>query len=165
MSKAETGKVYTSREAAELGGEILEVEEKPGVFRKALPVMPLVLAIPIAILSIVPGLGTFIAAFLSLCFPHASGGKCKGFWVNIAAALLQVITAPIMVGWIWSCIWGMTMVQLARKLKRLQCVNQLPKDEAMVYVLERKEPPKEKKNKRKSIVRRKAEQVAKKTMF
>jgi len=116
MSKAETGKVYTSREAAELGGEILEVEEKPGVFRKALPVMPLVLAIPIAILSIVPGLGTFIAAFLSLCFPHASGGKCKGFWVNIAAALLQVITAPIMVGWIWSCIWGMTMIQLARKL-------------------------------------------------
>lgn len=115
MSKAETGKVYTSREAAELGGEILEVEEKPGVFRKALPVLPLFVAIPLAILSIVPGLGTLIAAFLSLCFPHASGSKCKGFFVNIAAALLQVITAPIMVGWIWSCIWGMTMIQLARK--------------------------------------------------
>ena len=36
MSKAETGKVYTSREAAELGGEILEVEEKPGVFRQVM---------------------------------------------------------------------------------------------------------------------------------
>jgi len=115
MSKAETGRVYTSREAAELGGEILEVEEKPGVFRKALPVMPLPIAIILAVLSIVPGLGTFFAAFFSLCFPHALENKCKGLFVNLAAALLQVITAPIMVGWIWSCIWGMTMVQLARK--------------------------------------------------
>jgi len=115
MSKAETGRVYTSREAAELGGEILEVEEKPGVFRKALPVLPLPIAIILAVLSIVPGLGTFFAAFFSFCFPHASGNKCKGFVINICAALLQVITAPIMVGWIWSCIWGMTMIQLARK--------------------------------------------------
>jgi len=115
MSKAETGRVYTSREAAELGGEILEVEEKPGVFRKALPVLPLPLAIILAVLSIAPGVGTIFAAFFSLCFPHALENKCKGFFVNIAAALLQIITAPIMVGWIWSCIWGMTMVQLARK--------------------------------------------------
>jgi len=169
MSKAETGRVYTQKEAAELGGEILEVEEKPGVFRKALPVLPLFIAIPLAVLSIVPGLGTFIAAFFTLCFPHASdaccGSKSSGFFVNIAAALLQVITAPIMVGWIWSCIWGMTMVQLARKLRRLQCENKLSKDEAMVFVLERTEPPKERKNKRKSLMRRKAEQVAKKTVF
>jgi hypothetical protein len=79
------------------------------------PLHLLPVAIILAVLSIVPGLGTFIAAFFSFCFPHASGSKCKGFFVNICAALLQVITAPIMVGWIWSCIWGMTMVQLARK--------------------------------------------------
>jgi len=165
MSKAETGRVYTSREAAELGGEILEVEEKPGVFRKALPVMPLPIAIILAVLSIVPGLGTLFAAFFSLCFPHALENKCKGFFVNIAAALLQIITSPIMVGWIWSCIWGMTMVQLARKLKRLQIQYTLSKEESMVFVLERKEPPKEPKNKRKSIVRRQMDKVAKKTVF
>jgi len=165
MSKAETGRVYTSREAAELGGEILEVEEKPGVFRKALPVMPLPIAIILAVLSIVPGLGTFFAAFFSLCFPHALENKCKGFFVNLAAALLQVITAPIMVGWIWSCIWGMTMVQLARKLKRLQIQYKLTKEESMIFVLERKEPPKQPKNKRKSVVRRQMDKVAKKTVF
>jgi hypothetical protein len=114
MSKAETGRVYTSREAAELGGEILEVEEKPGIFRKALPILPLPIAIVLAVLSIVPGLGTLLAAFLSLCFPHALENKCKGLFINLSAALLQIITAPIIVGWIWSCIWGMTMVQLAR---------------------------------------------------
>jgi len=165
MSKAETGRVYTSREAAELGGEILEVEEKPGVFRKALPVLPLPIAIILAVLSIVPGLGTFFAAFFSFCFPHASGNKCKGFVINICAALLQVITAPIMVGWIWSCIWGMTMIQLARKLKRLQCEYKLSKEDAMVFVLERKEPPKVPKTKRKSIVRKQMDKVAKKTVF
>jgi len=118
MSKAETGKVYTAREAAaltEAGGEILEVDEKPGIFRKALPVMPIPIAVILCILNIIPGIGTFFAAFFSLCFPHALGSKCKGFWINIAAALLQVISCPIMVGWIWSVIWGMTMIQLARK--------------------------------------------------
>jgi len=162
----ETGRVYTSREAAELGGEILEVDEKPGIFRRALPVLPIPIAVILAVLNIVPGLGTTFAAFFSLCFPHALENKCKGFFINIAAAILQVITSPIMVGWIWSVIWGMTMVQLARKLKRLKReYTYLTAEEALEHVLKRSEPPKVPKNKRKSMVRRKVDKVVKKTVF
>jgi hypothetical protein len=38
---------------------------------------------------------------------------CCVFWLNIAAALIQVLTAIVMVGWIMSIFWGMDMVILA----------------------------------------------------
>ena len=51
------------------------------------------------------------------------------------------------------------------KLKRLQIEYQLSKEEAMIFVLDRKEPPKMPKTKRKSIVRKQMDKVAKKTVF
>lgn len=37
------------------------------------------------------------------------------FWLNVAAAVIQILTAIIMVGWIMSIFWGMDMVILASK--------------------------------------------------
>ncbi|KAK2531944.1 hypothetical protein Q9233_005604 [Columba guinea] len=39
---------------------------------------------------------------------------CCVFWLNIAAALIQILTAIVMVGWIMSIFWGMDMVILAK---------------------------------------------------
>ncbi|XDV41463.1 hypothetical protein PO909_010334 [Leuciscus waleckii] len=38
---------------------------------------------------------------------------CCVFWLNIAAAFIQIVTAIVMVGWIMSIFWGMDMVILA----------------------------------------------------
>lgn len=61
--------------------------------------------------------GTFISAFTVLCGAQnelvSERGKCCVFWLNVAAALIQVLTAVIMVGWIMSIFWGMDMVILA----------------------------------------------------
>lgn len=61
--------------------------------------------------------GTFISAFTVLCGAHSEliseRGVCCVFWLNVAAALIQILTAVIMVGWIMSIFWGMDMVILA----------------------------------------------------
>lgn len=65
----------------------------------------------------VPFTGTFISAFTVLCGARSEliseRGKCCVFWLNVAAALIQILTAVIMVGWIMSIFWGMDMVILA----------------------------------------------------
>lgn len=40
---------------------------------------------------------------------------CCVFWLNIAAAFIQILTAIVMVGWIMSIFWGMDMVILASR--------------------------------------------------
>lgn len=61
--------------------------------------------------------GTFISAFTVLCGARSElvseRGVCCVFWLNVAAALIQILTAVIMVGWIMSIFWGMDMVILA----------------------------------------------------
>lgn len=61
--------------------------------------------------------GTFISAFSVLCGARSEliseRGVCCVFWLNVAAALIQILTAVIMVGWIMSIFWGMDMVILA----------------------------------------------------
>lgn len=61
--------------------------------------------------------GTFISAFTVLCGARneliTERGVCCVFWLNVAAALIQILTAVIMVGWIMSIFWGMDMVILA----------------------------------------------------
>ncbi|EHB06346.1 hypothetical protein GW7_02935 [Heterocephalus glaber] len=61
--------------------------------------------------------GTFVSAFTVLCGARTDlpdRHVCCVFWLNIAAALIQVLTAVAMVGWIMSIFWGMDMVILAR---------------------------------------------------
>lgn len=40
----------------------------------------------------------------------------NAFLLNILAGFLQMVTFIIIVGWIWSILWGMNFVQLASKL-------------------------------------------------
>lgn len=100
------------------GGVVVEVREKKGPLRAAIPTMPFPLAVICLFLNtFIPGLGTFISAFTVLCGARSDlvseRGKCCVFWLNVAAALIQILTAVIMVGWIMSIFWGMDMVILA----------------------------------------------------
>lgn len=60
--------------------------------------------------------GTLVSAFTVLCGARTDlpdRHVCCVFWLNIAAALIQILTAIVMVGWIMSIFWGMDMVILA----------------------------------------------------
>lgn len=66
--------------------------------------------------------GTFVSAFTVLCGARTDlpdRHMCCVFWLNIAAALIQILTAIVMVGWIMSIFWGMDMVILASKYSAL----------------------------------------------
>ncbi|XP_061602640.1 protein stum homolog [Cololabis saira] len=100
------------------GGVVVEVREKKGPLRAAIPTMPFPLAVICLFLNtFIPGLGTFISAFTVLCGAHSEliseRGVCCVFWLNVAAAFIQILTAVVMVGWIMSIFWGMDMVILA----------------------------------------------------
>ncbi|XP_030261614.1 protein stum homolog [Sparus aurata] len=100
------------------GGVVVEVREKKGPLRAAIPTMPFPVAVICLFLNtFIPGLGTFISAFTVLCGARSEliseRGVCCVFWLNVAAALIQILTAVIMVGWIMSIFWGMDMVILA----------------------------------------------------
>ncbi|XP_077442719.1 protein stum homolog [Stigmatopora argus] len=100
------------------GGVVVQVREKKGPLRAAIPTMPFPMAVICLFLNtFIPGLGTFISAFTVLCGARsellAERGACCVFWLNVAAAFIQIATAVIMVGWIMSIFWGMDMVILA----------------------------------------------------
>jgi len=59
--------------------------------------------------------GTLVSAF-SVFYSGASTrvkSKARAFAINVVVGLLQLATFVIIVGWIWSILWGMTFVQLA----------------------------------------------------
>ncbi|XP_039197663.1 protein stum homolog isoform X1 [Crotalus tigris] len=107
----------TTAASSSSGGVVVQVREKKGPLRAAIPYMPF----PVAVLCLflntfVPGLGTFVSAFTVLCGARTDLPDrhiCCVFWLNIAAALIQILTAIVMVGWIMSIFWGMDMVILA----------------------------------------------------
>ncbi|XP_016392954.1 protein stum homolog [Sinocyclocheilus rhinocerous] len=94
-----------------------DCKEKKGALRAAIPYMPFPVAVICLFLNtFVPGLGTFISAFTVLCGARTDlpdRHMCCVFWLNIAAAFIQIVTAIVMVGWIMSIFWGMDMVILA----------------------------------------------------
>ncbi|XP_059136858.1 protein stum homolog isoform X1 [Peromyscus eremicus] len=105
------------RGASSSSGVVVQVREKKGPLRAAIPYMPFPVAVICLFLNtFVPGLGTFVSAFTVLCGARTDlpdRHVCCVFWLNIAAALIQVLTAIVMVGWIMSIFWGMDMVILA----------------------------------------------------
>nr|XP_048699311.1 protein stum homolog isoform X1 [Caretta caretta] len=107
-----------SRGTASSSGVVVQVREKKGPLRAAIPYMPFPVAVICLFLNtFVPGLGTFVSAFTVLCGARTDlpdRHMCCVFWLNIAAALIQILTAIVMVGWIMSIFWGMDMVILAR---------------------------------------------------
>ncbi|XP_047696985.1 protein stum homolog isoform X1 [Prionailurus viverrinus] len=106
------------RAASSSSGVVVQVREKKGPLRAAIPYMPFPVAVICLFLNtFVPGLGTFVSAFAVLCGARTDlpdRHVCCVFWLNIAAALIQTLTAIVMVGWIMSIFWGMDMVILAR---------------------------------------------------
>uniref|UniRef100_S4RZ73 Stum, mechanosensory transduction mediator homolog n=1 Tax=Petromyzon marinus TaxID=7757 RepID=S4RZ73_PETMA len=60
--------------------------------------------------------GTLLSAFSVLCGARTDlpdRHVCCVFWLNVAAALIQLGTAVLIVGWILSIFWGMDMVLLS----------------------------------------------------
>lgn len=97
--------------------EVVEVKEKMGLLRKAVPTLPLFFAIIFCLCNTVfPGTGTILGALSLLCC-----GKCrhetpaKGIKYGVIAAILQIVTAVFIVGWIYSIYYGVNMVQDACK--------------------------------------------------
>ncbi|XP_054719377.1 protein stum homolog, partial [Uloborus diversus] len=95
--------------------EIVSIREKHGYFRKAIPHMPVPLAVFLCLLNVlIPGLGTLISSFAVFCGCTTEyGDKRKSLLYNLLAALLQLLMAPIIVGWIWSVLWGITFVNIS----------------------------------------------------
>ncbi|XP_041044590.1 protein stum homolog [Carcharodon carcharias] len=98
-------------------GVVIQVREKKSCLRAAIPYMPFPLAVFCLFLNtFIPGLGTFVSAFMVLCGARTdlpNRHVCCVFLINVAAALIQILTAVVMVGWIMSIFWGMDMVILA----------------------------------------------------
>uniref|UniRef100_A0ABM5FNW0 Protein stum homolog n=1 Tax=Pogona vitticeps TaxID=103695 RepID=A0ABM5FNW0_9SAUR len=115
--------------ASSSGGVVVQVREKKGPLRAAIPYMPFPVAVICLFLNtFVPGLGTFVSAFTVLCGARTDLPDrhiCCVFWLNIAAALIQILTAIVMVGWIMSIFWGMDMVILATERRCRAAENDL----------------------------------------
>ncbi|XP_028903552.1 protein stum homolog isoform X1 [Ornithorhynchus anatinus] len=114
---AGAGAAPEPRGAPPPSGVVVQVREKKGPLRAAIPYMPFPVAVICLFLNtFVPGLGTFVSAFTVLCGARTDlpdRHVCCVFWLNMAAALIQILTAIVMVGWIMSIFWGMDMVILA----------------------------------------------------
>ncbi|XP_041352433.1 protein stum homolog isoform X2 [Gigantopelta aegis] len=103
--------VHISEERA----EIIEIVEKHGPLYNAIPCMPLPVAVFCCVFNIViPGFGTLISAFTVLCGAKTKfQSTCTALGLNILTALLQMASFIIIVGWVWSIIWGMNFVQIS----------------------------------------------------
>ena len=70
--------------------------------RDNLPSLNPALAVLLLVVNIfLPGVGTMILGCIN--------GACN--WQHIIVGVLQMITAGIIVGWIWSIWWGILLVQ------------------------------------------------------
>ncbi|CAL1296961.1 unnamed protein product [Larinioides sclopetarius] len=107
------GGLLGSSDAGKL--EIVSIREKHGQFRKAVPRMPIAVAVLLCLMNVVlPGTGTLISAFTVFCgCTTEHQDKRQSLFYNLLAALLQLLLCPIIVGWIWSVLWGITFVNIS----------------------------------------------------
>lgn len=102
--------------------------EHSSIMRGAIPVLPLPLAWICLILNIfLPGVGTLSSGIFCLCFgkprfsindTHAT--RFGAFCVNVVVAISQLFTILFcLVGWGWSIWWGVIMIRLAKKHRRI----------------------------------------------
>ncbi|XP_049788248.1 protein stum [Schistocerca cancellata] len=103
--------------------------EHTSLMRAAIPILPVPLAWFCLVCNvIIPGLGTMSSGLFCLCFgkprfsvrddPQARVGACC---VDLVIAVGQLFTVVFcLVGWGWSIWWGLIMLRLARKNRRLE---------------------------------------------
>ncbi|XP_022657554.1 keratin, type II cytoskeletal 2 epidermal-like [Varroa destructor] len=105
--------------------ELISIRERHGRFRKAVPLLHPSLAIILGIFNtLLPGTGTFVAAFCVLCGCRTEySSRGRAFALNLLAALIQTLTAPFVVGWVWSIMWSVTCVNISLN-KDLQAMMQ-----------------------------------------
>ncbi|PIC49685.1 hypothetical protein B9Z55_008212 [Caenorhabditis nigoni] len=87
-----------------------------GFFRAEIPIMPLTLAVFCCFLNmVVPGTGTFLSGISVMCCSDSRGSsKFRCLIVNTLAAILQFLLFPLLIGFVWSVIWGIMFIQIAR---------------------------------------------------
>ncbi|XP_071962591.1 protein stum homolog [Antedon mediterranea] len=104
---------------------VIHVRTKQSAFRLAVPCMPMPMAIFCCILNIIaPGLGTFVSAFTVFCCGYTETTPTKAFLWNVLVAFLQILTFAVVVGWIWSIMWGMTFVTLSADYEHEKELNE-----------------------------------------
>ena len=106
-------------------------------------------------------LGTLISAFAVFCCgKHDYEKNIDAFLYNLLAAVLQTATMFIIVGWIWSILWGFLFVQLSgKKVKRrhrnvIEQEVSLPNDRSIETCERLKEGEREKMPNRNEICQR-----------
>lgn len=87
--------------------------------RYVVPALPMPVAILCCILNfLVPGLGSMAASVCVFCcaktddmtFDEKCGSCCTVFGIGV---LQLILVACFLVGWVWSCIWGVTFIGMS----------------------------------------------------
>jgi len=93
-------------------------KKEPSQIRKAIPELPLPLAIVLLVVNcLLPGVGTIIAGFSVFCcgnIGESGGSKFGTFCINFWVGLAQLFTVVgFLFGWVWSILWGIAFVTIA----------------------------------------------------
>ncbi|XP_047999909.1 protein stum [Leguminivora glycinivorella] len=103
--------------------------EHTSMMRAAIPALPIVLAYWCLFCNVVvPGLGTVFSGMFCLCFGIPRFGAHDGakhrigsFVINLLVGCGQLFTVLFcLVGWGWSIWWGVIMVRVSRKYRKLK---------------------------------------------
>uniref|UniRef100_A0A0M3I4X7 Transmembrane protein n=1 Tax=Ascaris lumbricoides TaxID=6252 RepID=A0A0M3I4X7_ASCLU len=96
--------VHKAEQQSDVGKErfTITITEHKGPFRKVVPCLPMALAGLCCLANV------FIPGFDGVTRSRAVG-------MNLLSGFLQFITFPLVVGCVWSIIWGVLFIQIARK--------------------------------------------------
>ncbi|XP_073965786.1 mechanosensory transduction mediator stumble [Choristoneura fumiferana] len=113
--------------------------EHTSMMRAAIPALPLVLAFWCLLCNVLlPGLGTIFSGMFCLCFGIPRFGVHDGakhrigsFLINLLVGCGQLFTVLFcLVGWGWSIWWGVIMVRVSRKYRKLKAESAAEEAEA-----------------------------------
>eukprot|EP00123_Amoebidium_parasiticum_P020265 comp4639_c0_seq1/m.826 comp4639_c0_seq1/g.826 ORF comp4639_c0_seq1/g.826 comp4639_c0_seq1/m.826 type:complete len:224 (-) comp4639_c0_seq1:777-1448(-) len=97
-----------------LGGALDRLDR---VFEGIVPVMPYWAAGVLAFVNVlIPGIGTIIAGIMAQCFPNrAHWNPAYTTTLNVVVGILQLFSAVVVIGWLWSIVWSLLLLQEAGK--------------------------------------------------
>ncbi|XP_060064668.1 WW domain-binding protein 11-like [Ylistrum balloti] len=86
--------------------------------RMYIPALPMPLATLCCVLNFIfPGLGTIVAGVSVCCCSRnedmGCGEQCGSCTISILIGLLQLILTALIIGWVWSCVWGVMMIGMS----------------------------------------------------